>query len=216
MTRSEDPKEKLTMKTLKLATLILFTVLLVPTAMFADATTWQVDPAHTNVTFEVRHLLTQVPGRFNDFTGTIRHDPENPGSSSVEFTVQAKSIDTRNDRRDNHLRSADFFDVEKFPTLTFKSKKVEGSGNELQVTGDLTIHGVTREVTIPVTFLGSMETPMGPRAGFSTEFALDRKEYGITWNKVLDQGGALLGDEVSIEIDVEATRPQEEQAAAAE
>jgi len=204
------------MRTFKLATLVMLTVLLLPTAVWAEAATWQVDPAHTNVAFEIRHFFTQVPGRFNDFSGTIHYDPENPGSSKVEFTVQAGSIDTRNDRRDNHLRSADFFDVEKFPTLSFTSTKVEGSGDGLQVTGDLTIHGVTKEVTIPVEFLGSMSTPMGPRAGFATEFEIDRKEFGITWNRALDQGGAILGDDVSIDIDVEATIPQEEEEQVAE
>lgn len=204
------------MKTSKLAFLVMLAALLVPTAVWADAATWQVDPAHSNVAFEIRHFFTQVPGRFNDFSGTIHHDPEDPANSKVEFTVQATSIDTRNDQRDNHLRSADFFDVEKFPTLSFKSTGVEGSGNELQVTGDLTIHGVTKQVTIPVEFLGSMSTPMGPRAGFSTEFEIDRKEFGITWNRALDQGGAILGDEVSIDIDVEATQPQEEEEAASE
>lgn len=205
---------KLTTRTL--AILFLMTVLLTPVAVFADAATWQVDPAHSNVAFEVRHFFTQVPGHFNEFTGTIHHDPESPGSSKVEFTVQAESIDTRNEDRDQHLRSADFFHVEKFPTLSFESTKVEGSGNELQVTGDLTIHGVTRKITIPVQFLGSMSTPMGPRAGFATEFEIDRKDFGITWNRALDQGGAILGDEVSIDINVEATQPQPEEERAAE
>ena len=194
----------------------LLTALLLPSAVFADAATWQVDPAHSHVAFEIRHFFTQVPGHFDAFTGTIHHDPENPERSKVEFTVRAESINTRNDRRDQHLRSADFFHVEKFPTLSFTSTRVEGSGNELQVTGDLVIHGVTREVTIPVEFLGSMSTPMGPRAGFATEFAIDRKDFGITWNRALDQGGAILGDEVSIDIDVEATQPQEQEEEAAE
>lgn len=204
------------MRHLKLATLVLLTLLLLPTAVFADTTTWTVDQAHSTVDFKVRHFFTQVPGHFDDFTGTIHFDPETVSNSSVEFTVQAGSIDTNNDQRDQHLRSPDFFNVEKFPTLSFESTSVSGSGSDLQVTGDLTIHGVTKEVTIPVSFLGSMETPMGTKAGFSTEFTIDRKEYGITWNRALDQGGAILGDEVTIGINVEANKKAMEEEAAAE
>ena len=203
------------MRPVKLYTAILLVALLAPAALSAAVTAWDVDPAHSTVEFEVRHFFTQVPGRFNEFNGTIHHDPDQASSSQVEFTVQADSIYTNNDQRDGHLRSPDFFHVEKFPTLSFKSTKVEGSGNELQVTGDLTIHGVTKSVTIPVEFLGSMATPMGTRAGFATEFTIDRKDYGITWNRALDQGGAILGDEVTIEINVEAVQQEaaEEQAA---
>lgn len=201
------------MRFAKLALSILLLATLVPVTAYADASSWEVDQAHSTVAFEVRHFFTQVPGRFNDFSGTILYDPDDVANSEVSFTVQAASIDTENERRDQHLRSADFFDVEKFPTLSFESKKVEaGSGDTLQVTGDLTIHGVTREVTIPVDFLGSM----GQKAGFATEFQIDRKDFNITWNRTLDQGGAILGDEVTIDIDVEANAPQEEEEAAAE
>lgn len=205
------------MKYLKLATLAVLTVLMLPAAAFADATTWAVDGAHTTVEFKVRHFFTQVPGRFNDFSGTIQFDPEDLSSSKVELTVQANSIYTNNDQRDQHLRSPDFFNVEKFPTLTFESTGVSGSGSDLQVTGNLTIHGVTKQVTVPVSFLGSMDTPMGTKAGFATEFTIDRKDYGITWNRTLDQGGAILGDEVTIAINVEANKQAaEEEAEAAE
>jgi len=200
------------MKYLKLATLALLTALMLPTAAFADVTAWAVDEAHTTVEFKVRHFFTQVPGRFNDFSGTIHYDPEDVSSSKVELTVQANSIYTNNDQRDTHLRSPDFFNVEKFPTLSFESTGVSGSGDDLQVTGNLTIHGVTKKVTVPVDFLGSMDTPMGTKAGFATEFTIDRKDYGITWNRTLDQGGAILGDEVTIGINVEANKqaPEEE------
>lgn len=196
----------------QVVTVLLLTAVLVPWALHAEPAVWQVDPAHSTVEFSIRHFFTQVPGRFNDFSGTIHFDPEQPSSSSVEFTVQADSIYTNNDRRDQHLRSADFFHVEKFPTLSFESTRVEGSGSDLKVTGDLTLHGVTREVTIPATFLGSMNVgQMGTRAGFHTEFTLDRKDYGIVWNRPLDQGGAILGDEVEIEINVEAVKKEMEQ-----
>ncbi len=193
---------------IQLVSLALITALLVPAVASAEPTTWKVDPVHSSVQFSVRHFLTPVTGQFNEFSGTIVYDPENVSSSSVEFTVQAASIDTKNERRDGHLRSADFFDVEKYETLSFKSQKVEGSNGDLQVTGELTIHGVTKTVTVPVEALGAMDTPMGRRAGFVTEFTIDRKDFGIVWNRALDQGGAVLGDEVKISIAVEATVPE--------
>lgn len=181
----------------------------------AGAATWEADPAHSSIEFSVRHFFTPVPGKFKTFDGAIQYDPENVADSSVEFTVQADSIDTGNDDRDQHLRSADFFHVEKYPTLSFKSTNVKSVGeNKLNVTGDLTIHGVTKKVTIPVEVLGVMDTPMGTRAGFSTEFTLDRKDYGITWNRALDSGGAVLGDEVTIEINVEAKKAEAQEEAA--
>lgn len=167
---------------------------------------FEIDPAHSGVTFKIRHLLTNVSGKFGDFKGMIVYDAENPAASSVEFTVQSKSIDTGVAKRDNHLRSADFFDVAKYPLITFKSKKVVRGDrkNELLVTGDLTLHGVTKEITVPVHVLGVMDSPFGVRAGFEASFTIDRQDYGITWNKALDQGGVILGNEVTIEVAVEA------------
>jgi polyisoprenoid-binding protein YceI len=174
----------------------------------AEPTTWNLDQAHSQVGFSVRHFLTPVSGRFDDFSGTIVYDPETPSNSTVEVTVQAASIDTRNENRDNHLRSGDFFDVEKHPTLSFKSKKVAKLGDNLAVTGDLTMHGVTKEVTIPIQVLGMM----GPKAGFSTEFVVDRQEYGISWNRALDQGGTMLSDEVKVSLTFEANKQEPETA----
>jgi len=182
-------------------------------AVPAKADTWNVDAVHSHVGFSVRHLLTPVPGSFGDFTGTIVYDEANPPSSTVEFSIQTVSIDTNNERRDNHLRSADFFDAENHPTLSFKSKKVAPLGeNSLAVTGDLTIRGVTKEVTVPVEVLGVM----GDKAGFQTEFEIDRKEYGVVWNRSLDQGGTVLGEDVKILLTIEADRekPPAEEAAA--
>lgn len=182
--------------------------LLVPALTMAQAATWEVDPVHSDVSFSVRHFLTPVPGRFADFSGAIVYDPANAAGSRVELTVQAASIDTGNEQRDGHLRSPDFFDVEKYPTLSFKSTDVKSAGaGELHVTGDFNLHGVTKSITVPVEVLGVMDTPMGPRAGFVAEFKIDRKDYGITWNRALDQGGAILGDEVKISIAVEAKPP---------
>lgn len=174
-------------------------------SVLAEPITFGVDTAHSGVAFKVRHFFTQVPGHFDDFDGTIVYDPENPASSTVELTVQAASIDTGNEDRDDHLRSPDFFHVEKHPTLSFVSTSVKPAGDgRLDVTGDFSLHGVTKRITVPVEVLGMMELDQGARAGFSTEFPIDRKEYGITWNRALDQGGTILGDEVSVSIDVEA------------
>lgn len=186
-------------------------LLALPVVAQAAPSTWTVDTVHSDVGFKVRHLLTNVRGQFNDYDGTIVFDPEIPEASSVEVTVQTASIDTDNDKRDGHLRSEDFFAADEYPTLSFKSKSVAGTGDELQVTGDLTIRGVTKEVTIPVEVLGTM----GDKAGFSTEFTIDRQEYGVNWNRALDQGGAILGDEVTIQLDFEVDRVKEEADAAA-
>lgn len=182
--------------------------LLLPGLAPAAASTWNVNTPHSEVAFSVRHFLTPVPGRFNDFSGTIVYDPDDLGKSSVEITVQAASIDTNNEDRDNHLRSADFLDVANHPTLSFRSTGIEGSESTLSVTGDLILRGVTKQVTIPVEFLGTLETSQGPKAGFAAEFTLDRQEYGVSWNRVLDQGGAILGDEVKVHIAIEADKAQ--------
>lgn len=177
------------------------------TAASAEPVTYKVDPDHSGVGFTIRHFVSNVNGRFKDFDGVIKYDKANPAASSVSFSVQAKSIDTDNDDRDNHLRSPDFFDVEKNPTWTFTSTSVKAvDADTLEVTGDLTIKGVTRKVTIPVDVLGSVKTPRGEKDGFEADFKLDRKEYGITWNRALDTGGAVLGDEVKVSISIESDR----------
>ncbi len=183
--------------------------LLLPGAVLAQPATYKVDADHSGVSFTIRHFVSNVPGRFRDFDGVIKYDPKNPTASSVEFTVQAASIDTANNNRDEHLRSPDFFDVQKFPTLTFTSTKVVPKGNNtLDVTGNMTLHGVTKQITIPVEVMGFVKTPRGEKGGFETSFKLDRKEYGITWNNVMDSG-PVLGDEVKITIAIEANRQQE-------
>lgn len=175
-----------------------------PTLLSAEPTTWSVDGTHSEVAFSVRHFFTQVPGGFGEFEGTIVHDPDNIPGSTVDFTVQAASINTNDAKRDEHLKSGDFFDTASHPTLTFKSTSVSGMGGDLEVTGDLTIRGTTKTVTIPVQFAGSMETPMGKKAGFSSKFTIDRTDYGVSWNRGLEGGGAVLGDEVEIRINIEA------------
>lgn len=171
---------------------------------------YKVDTDHSGVHFTIRHFVTNVPGRFKDFEGTIRYDRQDPAASSVSFRIQAASIDTDNADRDNHLRSRDFFDVESYPTLTFTSTAVQAQdADTLQVTGDFTLHGVTRRITIPVEVLGTVATPRGEKAGFETTFTVNRKDYGITWNRTLDAGGAILGEDVKVTVAVEADRQTE-------
>jgi polyisoprenoid-binding protein YceI len=174
------------------------------TAAPAGAKTYTIDRSHSSVGFRIRHLVSRVDGRFKDFAGTLTYDPAAPEKSSVDVTVQAASIDTDTPRRDDDLRSENFFDVAKFPTLTFKSVSVQRkSPTELTLTGDLTMHGVTKRVTVPVEVLGTVPFRGGEKAGFATTFTVDRKDYGITWNRALDQGGGLLGDEVTVTIQLE-------------
>jgi len=176
-------------------------------AAAAPPAVYKIDPDHSGVGFSIRHFVSNVPGRFRDFDGSIHYDKLNPAASSVELTVRAASIDTGNGDRDEHLRSADFFEVQKFPTITFTSTEVKArEANVLEVTGDLTMHGATRPVTIPVRILGTVKTPNGEKAGFEAIFTLNRKDFGISWNRVLDASGAVLGDEVKITIEVEASR----------
>ena len=175
------------------------------------ADTWSVDLAHSEATFTVRHLLSKVSGRFGEFEGRIVTDTAKPEASSVEFAIKAASINTNVEKRDTHLRSADFFDVEKYPRITFKSARIEPLGqNRFNVTGDLTMRGVTKQVTLPVEFLGTQKDPWGnERAGFALQTTLNRKDYGIVWNQTLDAGGYLLGDDVQVTINIEAVRKKD-------
>jgi polyisoprenoid-binding protein YceI len=185
-------------------TLLLAAVATVSLVPVTAAETWTVDKNHSTATFKVRHLTANVVGQFRDFDGRIEIDRANPEKSSVEFTIQAKSIDTGNTNRDEHLRSADFFDVTKFPTISFKSASVTPkSKDSFDVTGDLTMHGVTKRVTLPVTFGGFLKTARGEKGGFEIETTLNRKDYGIIWNRALDEGGFVLGEDVKVSINLE-------------
>jgi polyisoprenoid-binding protein YceI len=170
--------------------------------------TYLVDKGHSDVGFQVRHLVSKVSGQFKDFEGTLRLDRAQPAQSSVEFAIAAASIDTNLADRDAHLRNADFLDVEKFPRITFRSTKVVPDGKDrYQVTGTLTLRGVSREVTLPVQFLGFVRDPWGnDKAGFEAILTVNRKDYGITWNKALDAGGVVLGEEVKVVFNLETTR----------
>src|SRR5262249_7951609 len=161
---------------------------------------------HSEVTFQVRHLLTRVRGRFSEFAGTVRIDEDHPERSSASLTIDAASVDTSTPDRDAHLRSDDFFAVGTHPTLTFTSSQVAKTGESTyDVTGTLTIRGVAREITLPVTYLGTAKDPWGHvRAGFETSIALNRKDFGLTWNAALETGGFLVGDEVRIDLSIQA------------
>jgi len=172
------------------------------------ADVWTVDKPHSDVSFKVRHFVANQKGKFNDFSGTIIADSAKPQNSSVEFVIKTASIDTNDESRDKHLRSADFFDVEKFPEIIFKSTKVQPAGkNKFNVTGNLTMHGVTKSIVLPVTYFGSIKHPNGSeKGGFEATVSLDRKDFGVTWNKALDQGGAVLGDTVEVSINLETNK----------
>lgn len=170
------------------------------------ATVWQIDPAHTTAEFSVRHMMiSNVRGRFGTIEGTVTGDLADPTQAQVEAKIDVASVDTRNEQRDQHLRSADFFDVENHPHITFKSRRIERAGdNEYKIVGDLTIRGVTREVVLDATFQGQAKSPWGQQvAGFSATTKLNRKDFGLTWNTALETGGVLVGDEVKVEIQAE-------------
>lgn len=172
----------------------------------ADVTEYRIDPNHTLVGFDIRHFFARVNGRFKEFSGTVKLDDQDLSKSSVDVTIQAASINTENDHRDNDLRSAHFFMVDSFPTITFKSTKiVAGPDNSALVYGDLTMRGITRPVTLDSKFLGSMmDREMGGRiAGFEGKATINRKEWNILWNRTLDQGATMLGDDVNIKLQVE-------------
>jgi len=174
------------------------------------AETLVIDRNHSDASFQVRHFVSNVRGRFTDFTGTIVADAAKPEASSVEFTVKTASIDTDQANRDKHLQSADFFDAEKFPEITFKSTSVKSAGkNKFDVTGNLSMHGVTKQVTLPVTYLGSAGAGKDAKHGFETTVVLNRKDYGIVWNKAMDAGGYMLGDDVTVNINIEAAPRKE-------
>lgn len=185
---------------------LLSAFLIAHSALAAD--TYVFDKNHSTMGFQARHFFSIVPGKFDDFTGAIHYDEANPDQSSVEVTIKAASVDTGVKMRDDDLRSPHFFDVEKFPEITFKSKSVKMTGeNTADVTGDLTIHGVTKEVVLKVELLGK-----GPGAkpgtiasGWNATTALKRTDYGLTWNKVVE-GAQLVGDDIKIELHVEADK----------
>jgi polyisoprenoid-binding protein YceI len=169
--------------------------------------TWTIDKAHSNVEFAVRHLMiSTVKGRFSDVSGTVTVDESNPSATTLDITIPTVTIDTRQSDRDAHLRSADFLDVEHYPTITFKGHRIDGDlRSAFRVVGNLTIHGVTREITLEVTAEGQGPDPMGSgvRAGYSAKAALDRRDFGLLYNMALETGGVVVGHDLKISIDLE-------------
>lgn len=176
------------------------------TATASTVKTYAIDKSHSEVTFQVRHLITKVRGHFEDYAGTIEFDAANPANSKVNVTIQVASIDTKDAQRDGHLKSDDFFSAEKFPTITFVSTKITPKGGEdFQVEGDLTIRDVTKSVVLPVTHLGTAKDPWGNlKLAFEGETTINRKEFGLNWNAALETGGFLVGDDVKIGLQIQA------------
>ena len=169
-------------------------------------TTWKIDPSHSHVEFAVKHLMiSTVKGRFAGVEGTVRLDESNPQAAAVDVRIDVASIDTREAQRDAHLRSADFFDAEKYPTLTFSATRIQDrKGNTFTLAGDLTIHGVTRPVNLDVTEEGRTRDPWGnERLGVSATTKIKRSDFGLTWNQALEAGGVLVGDEVKVLLELE-------------
>lgn len=186
-----------------------FSALAVP----ASASTWTIDNQHSNIGFTVRHLVTRVSGSFNLFSGTILFDDKKPEASKVSVTINLDSIFTANQQRDDHLRSADFFDTKKHPSATFESTRVVsvGRGN-FKIEGNLSLHGQTRPVSLDVEYLGTMKDLNGNnRGGFTARTKLNRKDFGLTWNKITEAGNVVLGEEVELAMNIAAieTKPQE-------
>ncbi|MFS0643652.1 YceI family protein [Siminovitchia sp. 179-K 8D1 HS] len=171
--------------------------------------TWTLDKAHSEVEFSIRHMMiSRVKGTFNEFSADIKADPEDLTTADISFSIDVASIDTGNEDRDNHLRSADFFDVEKYPTLTFKSTNIEKQSGHYAVTGDVSMHGVTKTETFSVTPGGVVKDPMSgaEKAGFSVKGTIKRSDYGLTWNAPLETGGVVVSDEVKIALEIQASK----------
>ncbi len=171
-------------------------------------TTWQIDPSHSLVEFSVRHMMfSTVKGRFTGLQGTIVDVADDPTQSSVEVSIDASSVTTGDDGRDGHLRSADFFNAEQYPTIGFTSRRIEGTRDQFTVTGELTINGITREVALDATFNGAATNPFGKTvAGFSAEAKINRKDWGLNWNAPLEAGGVLVSDQVKLSLEMQAAR----------
>ncbi|MGI9181338.1 MAG: YceI family protein, partial [Longimicrobiaceae bacterium] len=169
--------------------------------------TWQIDRAHSELTFRVRHLVSRVRGSFDDWSGSVVADPNSLANGSVQVAIKTASIDTNHERRDNHLRSDDFFDAASHPEITFRSNRVEVNGESIRIHGDLTMRGVTRPVVLEGSYLGTTRDGQGrQRMGFEAETRVNRQDFGVSWNNMAEGGGVVLGDEVTISIVVAAVQ----------
>jgi polyisoprenoid-binding protein YceI len=167
---------------------------------------WAIDRTHSSISFQIRHFVSRVRGSFKDFKGTITADPDAWQTGSVDVEIATASIGTDNDKRDAHLRSPDFFAADSFPTITFRSTRIERKGDEAKIYGTLTIRGVTKPVVLDGRFTGLQKSAQGDRVGFEASTTVNRMDFGVKWNRAAEGGGVMLGDEVKIDIDVEAVR----------
>jgi polyisoprenoid-binding protein YceI len=177
-----------------------------PAPRAAAPAVWTIDPVHSGVGFTIRHFVSRVRGKFKDVKGTIAAEPEAWQNGTIDVEIATSSISTDNDRRDNHLRSGDFFAADSFPTITFRSTRIDRTGDDAKIHGNLTIRGVTKPVVLDGHFTGLMKAAQGDRVGFEASTTVNRLDYGVKWNRAVEGGGAMLGDEVRIEIAVEAVR----------
>jgi len=186
-------------------------LLLAVFAIGANADTWNFDVAHSSVGFSTKHMVvSKVTGNFTKFEGSVEFDGENLVQGSVEVTIDVSSVDTNNEKRDDHLKTSEFLDAENYPQMTFKSKKVvSGGDNEFQIIGDLTLRGVTKEVTLESEFNGTVQDPWGgTRAGFSAETTINRQDFGVSFHKALETGGLVVSDKVKINLEIELVKAQ--------
>ena len=190
----------------KILSAVLLVILM--TASLSTAATFAIDPVHSSIGFKIKHMvISKVRGSFGQFEGIIEFDEVDPALGSVSATITMDSIDTGDQKRDEHLRDADFFNTAEFPTMTFSSKEITKDGDDWQLKGNLTLHGVTRPVALKLEYNGSVDDPWGNhRVGFAAEGKIDRRDYGISWNNTLDKGGLALGNDVTIQLEIEAIR----------
>jgi polyisoprenoid-binding protein YceI len=193
----------------KLGAIVMWAVVAwVPATAWAESARWNVDPEHSTIEFRVSHMVvSKTTGRFMDYTGFVEMDAEAASFSVIDATIKTASVNTNHEKRDAHLRNPDFFDVEKHPTMTYKMKSYKKTADGYTAVGDLTLHGVTKEITLTGNFNGVTKDPWGnQRAGFNAEGKLNRKDFGMVWNKTLDSGGLVVGDEVHLRLDIECIK----------
>jgi polyisoprenoid-binding protein YceI len=190
----------------KILSAVLLMILM--SASLSTAATFAIDPVHSSIGFKVKHMvISKVRGSFSQFEGTIDFDEVDPTLGSVSATITMESIDTSDEKRDEHLRSAEFFNTAEYPTMTFSSKEITKDGDDWQLKGNLTLHGVTKPVALKLEYNGSVDDPWGNhRVGFAAEGKIDRRDFGISWNNTLDKGGLALGNDVTIQLEIEAIR----------
>lgn len=190
-------------------TVLSLALMLIAGFAFSQTTNWKIDDSHSNVTFEVDHMVVStVTGKFQEFEGDIKADKADFSDAKVSFTIKAATVNTNNEKRDNHLRNEDFFNVDTYPEITFIGKKLTPeSGKKYKLVGDLTMHGVTKEVELEVKFNGTVKDPWGnTRAGFKVSGELNRADYGLVYNSALEAGGVLIGEEVEIQVNLELVK----------